>query len=102
MKKIIVSFEVNGQIANDKDVNDVVKSIRSMLQIFGRNNGLCIDNVCFATKQVPTFHEVVCKGERCVLKDQCMMYKGNWHCADKTVINYCDPETRELYVPKNK
>lgn len=100
MKKIIVSFEVGGNIASDARAKDVVRYLKSELFNFARSNSLRIDNLGFTTMNESAFGDFVCKGERCVLKRDCKVYDSNWMNCGKTVIDNCDPETRELYTSK--
>lgn len=103
MKVIKVSFEVGVErSANDITEEKLRKDITRMLQIYGRSNSVCVDNVAFSPVFRRGFSGTACRGVGCGLSDTCLRYK-KWHESGAiSYIDFCDPETREMYVSENE
>lgn len=100
MKKILVSFEIDVECsANNKTEDELKRDVEQMLHVYSRSNAICIENVVFSQKFKRGFVGCVCRGFGCVLSSRCRRFLS-WNTnGGFNYIDYCDPETRELYIP---
>lgn len=63
MKVIMISFEVGVErSANDITAEKLKKDITRMLQIYGRSNAVCVDNIAFSPAFRRGFSGTACRG----------------------------------------
>ena len=101
MKAIRISFEVSFRAENDITEEKIKKEIARMLQIYGRSNRVCVDSIVFSPVFRRGFSGTACRGFGCKLSETCLRYK-KWHEEGAaSFVDYCNPETREMYVYEN-
>mgnify|MGYP006872981058 CR=1 FL=1 len=107
MKTIIVTFEVSVERnANDMTEEELKKDVKRMLHVYGRSNGLCVENVKFDMEFKGLENvSMICRGIGCALKSGCLrnqkwLVRGggtNFFYRDDNTIDHCDAETRDCY-----
>lgn len=103
MKVVKISFEVGVERnANDITAEKLKNDITRMLQIYGRSNAVCVDNIAFSPTFRRGFSGTACRGFGCKLSETCLRYR-KWH-EDGAIsfVDFCNPETREMYVSENE
>ena len=99
MKTINVSFDVSIKSDNEKAEEKIIRNLGIVLQIFARSNDVCVENII----NTPVFHRqdfdgFACRGFGCNLSTSCKRYNAWVHNEGRRFIDFCDPETRELYL----
>jgi hypothetical protein len=99
MKKLGIYFEVGiERNADDTTEEKLKKDIVRMLQVYARSNTLQIDNVTCSPVFRRGFIGVSCRGFGCRLSGSCQRHEA-WSANDgSSFIDFCDPETREMYI----
>ena len=99
MKTITVTFEVSVERnANDMTEEELKKDVKRMLHVYGRSNGLCVENVSYETKSDELAHVgVPCRSFGCALRD-CLRLRKWVKFGGYNFIDHCDIDTRNGYL----
>jgi len=101
MKRFTISFDVEVE-RDERDMTEskLKEDVKRTLFVYGRSNGLCVENVTFVEKEIP-FGDVSfsCRGFDCALRNNCRRHLKWCKVGDYSFVDYCDPDTRPSYLP---